>query len=70
MWAETERRYGRRIRAVYPNTAALEKLVAKQGIDGIYKSKQARMSCCDVRKSKPLDRALACAAAGITGPAC
>ena len=36
LWAETERRYGRRIRAVYPDHAALERLVAKQGIDGIY----------------------------------
>jgi phosphoadenosine phosphosulfate reductase len=67
LWAETERRYGRRIRAIYPNAGALERLVAKQGIDGIYDSKQARLSCCDVRKSKPLDRALAGAAAWITG---
>jgi phosphoadenosine phosphosulfate reductase len=51
LWAETERRYGRRIRAIYPNGAALERLVAKQGIDGIYQSQQARRSCCDVRKS-------------------
>ena len=67
LWAETERRYGRRIRAIYPQHAALEKLVAKQGIDGIYDSKDARQSCCDVRKSRPLDRALAGAAAWITG---
>jgi phosphoadenosine phosphosulfate reductase len=67
LWAETERRYGRRIRAIYPHHKALEKLVAKQGIDGIYESKQARMACCDVRKVKPLDRALAGAAAWITG---
>ena len=39
LWAETERRYGRRIRAIYPDRAALERLVAKQGIDGIYESK-------------------------------
>jgi phosphoadenosine phosphosulfate reductase len=67
LWAETERRYGRRIRAIYPQHSALEKLVAKQGIDGIYDSKQARQSCCDVRKGKPLERALAGAAAWITG---
>ena len=36
LWAQTERHYGRRIRAIYPNRAALERLVAKQGIDGIY----------------------------------
>jgi len=67
LWAETERRYGRRIRAIYPNGVALERLVARQGIDGIYESKQARNACCDVRKTKPLDRALVGAAAWITG---
>jgi phosphoadenosine phosphosulfate reductase len=67
LWAETERRYGRRIRAIYPDRAALERLVAKQGIDGIYQSKPARLACCDVRKTKPLDRALQGAAAWITG---
>ena len=67
LWAATERRYGRRIRAIYPNRAALERLVAKQGIDGIFESKRAREACCDVRKTRPLDRALSGAAAWITG---
>ena len=67
LWAETERRYGRRIRAIYPDRTALERLVAKHGIDGIYESKQARTACCDVRKTRPLDRALSGAAAWITG---
>jgi phosphoadenosine phosphosulfate reductase len=67
LWAETERRYGRRIRAIYPHRAALERLVAKQGIDGLYQSKQARTACCDVRKTRPLDRALSGAAAWVTG---
>jgi len=67
LWAETERRYGRRIRAIYPNNKVLEKLVARQAIDGVHESKQARLACCEVRKVKPLDRALAGAAAWITG---
>jgi 3'-phosphoadenosine 5'-phosphosulfate sulfotransferase (PAPS reductase)/FAD synthetase len=67
LWAETERRYRRRIRAIYPSRGALERLVAKQGINGIYESKQARTACCEVRKTRPLDRALAGAAAWITG---
>lgn len=67
LWAATERRYGHRIRAIYPNRAALERLVAKQGIDGIYESKRAREACCDVRKTRPLDRALSGATAWITG---
>ena len=67
LWGKTERRYGRRIRAIYPNTKSVEKLVAKQGIDGIYETQEARMACCDVRKVRPLDRALAGASAWLTG---
>lgn len=67
LWAATERRYARRIRAIYPNHASLERLVARQGIDGVYDSKETREACCSVRKTKPLDRALAGASAWITG---
>jgi phosphoadenosine phosphosulfate reductase len=67
LWSETERRYGRRIRAIYPNQAALESMVARHGIDGFYDSKEAREACCAVRKTRPLDGALAGAEAWITG---
>jgi phosphoadenosine phosphosulfate reductase len=67
LWTETERRYGRRIRAIYPNRAALEYLVARQGINGFYESKAAREACCAVRKTRPLDRAITGAAAWISG---
>lgn len=67
LWAETERRYGRRIRAIYPDRNTLEAVVARHGIDGFYDSKEAREACCEERKTKPLDRALAGAAAWITG---
>jgi phosphoadenosine phosphosulfate reductase len=67
LWSLTERRYGRRIRAIYPNNQSLEKLVARQGIDGIYDSKEARQACCEVRKVRPLDRALSGAKAWLTG---
>ncbi len=67
VWEETERRYGRRIRAVYPHRAALEELIAAQGINGFYYAKQARIACCDVRKVEPLKRALAGAQGWITG---
>ena len=67
LWAETERRYGRRIRAIYPNRQALETLIDRQGIDGFYESKEAREACCTVRKTRPLDRALKGAQAWITG---
>jgi len=67
LWAETERRYGRRIRAIYPEHVAVETLVDRQGIDGIYESKENRLACCDVRKVGPLERALAGSQAWITG---
>jgi phosphoadenosine phosphosulfate reductase len=67
LWAETERRYGRRIKALYPERVALEAMVARYGIEGFYESKQARYACCNVRKVRPLDAALDGAAAWITG---
>jgi phosphoadenosine phosphosulfate reductase len=52
---------------VYPQTDALEALVAEQGINGFYGSREARTSCCHVRKVEPLNRALAGAQGWITG---
>ena len=67
VWAHTERRYGRRIPALYPDREAVEALIAHQGIDGFYTSVGARRSCCYVRKVEPLRRALAGATAWVTG---
>lgn len=67
LWAETERRYGRRIRAIYPNHQSLETLVGKHGINGFYGSREARAACCHVRKVEPLNRALAGASAWLVG---
>jgi sulfate adenylyltransferase large subunit/phosphoadenylyl-sulfate reductase (thioredoxin) len=67
VWEQTEQRYGRRIRAIYPHHAALEDLVTTQGINGFYYAKEARIACCDVRKVEPLTRALAGAQGWITG---
>jgi phosphoadenosine phosphosulfate reductase len=67
LWARTETRYGLRIRAFYPDAKALETMVSEQGINGFYASKSARTTCCGVRKSEPLGRALNHAAVWITG---
>ena len=67
VWAETERRYGRRIRALAPRHDALEALIDKVGINGFYQSRDARVSCCHVRKIEPLDRALGGAAGWAVG---
>jgi phosphoadenosine phosphosulfate reductase len=67
LWAETENRYGRRIRSYAPDQVNLEALVAHQGINGFRQSIENRQSCCNVRKVEPLGRALAGAAVWITG---
>jgi phosphoadenosine phosphosulfate reductase len=67
VWMESEQRYGIRIRSIYPQHAAVEALVATQGINGFFQSRDARVACCHVRKVEPLNRALAGAAAWITG---
>lgn len=67
VWAETERRYGRRIRAIVPERGALEALIINQGSDGFRNSVAARQACCHVRKVEPLNRALAGAQGWVTG---
>jgi phosphoadenosine phosphosulfate reductase len=67
VWAETEARYGRRIRALVPERGAVEDWIARNGIDGFRSSVAARQGCCGVRKVEPLKRALAGAAGWVTG---
>jgi phosphoadenosine phosphosulfate reductase len=67
VWAETEKRYDARIRSFHPDQASLARFVAASGINGFYGSKEARLGCCHVRKVEPLGRALAGAAAWVTG---
>src|SRR5262249_52654617 len=56
-----------RVRVVYPDATALEKLVAAQGVNGFYGSLEARLECCRVRKVEPFRRAIAGFPAWITG---
>jgi len=65
--AKLERRYGHTIRVVYPDAAALERLVARQGVNGFYSSIEARLECCRVRKVEPFRRAIAGFYAWVTG---
>ena len=67
LWSETEARYGRRIRAFYPERESVEAFVTQQGIDGFRASIAARQACCAVRKVEPLHRALDGASGWITG---
>jgi phosphoadenosine phosphosulfate reductase len=62
-----QRHYRRRLRVVYPDAAALERLVAAQGVNGFYDSLEARLQCCRVRKVEPFRRAIAGYPAWVTG---
>lgn len=63
----SELRYGLKVRVVFPDAADVEMLVARDGIMGFRQSIEARKACCDVRKVRPLNKALAGAAGWITG---
>jgi phosphoadenosine phosphosulfate reductase len=67
VWAETEKRYGIRIAAVTPDRDRLEPFVREYGINSFRASVQNRQTCCAIRKSEPLGRALAGASAWISG---
>ena len=67
VWVATERRYGIKVRPYYPRRGDIEDLVARQGINGFYESKSARLACCQIRKVDPLNRALDGARGWITG---
>ena len=63
----SELRYGRKIRVVFPDAAEVESLVARDGIMGFRQSIEARKACCEIRKVRPLNKALKGAAAWSTG---
>lgn len=67
LWARTERKYGVRIKAFYPDAEAVQALTADQGINGFYHGLDLRKACCFVRKIEPLGRAIAGALGWITG---
>lgn len=63
----SELRYGRKIRVVFPEAAEVEALVARDGIMGFRQSIDARKACCEIRKVRPLNKALAGASGWLTG---
>jgi len=64
---QVEVRYGRCVTTLHPDAAALEELVARNGVNGFYASVDNRKACCAVRKIEPLRRGLAGKRAWVTG---
>jgi phosphoadenosine phosphosulfate reductase len=65
--AESERRYGIKIRVLAPEASQVEMLIERDGVLGFRNSIEARKTCCHVRKVQPLQRALHGAAGWVTG---
>ncbi len=66
--AKTQKKYGNvTFKVYYPDTKAVEEMVAAKGINLFYESVENRKTCCGVRKVEPLRRALSNADAWITG---
>ncbi len=63
----SELRYRTRIRLVVPDIKEVEDLVARDGVYGFRQSVENRKTCCEIRKVRPLNRALDGAQAWITG---
>jgi len=64
---ESQRRYGLNIRVVAPDALEIEALVARDGINGFRLAVENRKACCEVRKVRPLKRALSGAQGWVTG---
>lgn len=63
----TEDKYNLKIKIYTPNTEDLETMVNTRGINLFYTSIENRKECCNVRKVKPLQRALKGSLAWICG---
>ncbi len=63
----TSSKYGINIKVYFPNSAEVEEMVNKKGINLFYYSVENRKECCGIRKIKPLQRAFANLDAWICG---
>ena len=60
-------RYGVAVEVVSPDAAETREMVAQHGVNLFYRSIELRSTCCEIRKSRPLERALRGHDAWITG---
>jgi phosphoadenosine phosphosulfate reductase len=63
----TEKKYGIKIRAYFPDSGKVENMVYNHGINLFYESVENRKMCCNIRKIEPLKRALEGMSVWISG---
>lgn len=64
---KTNKRYGIKIKIMFPDTGQVEQMVNEKGINLFYDSVENRKLCCHIRKIEPLKRALKGNEIWITG---
>jgi len=64
---KTNARYKINLKVYFPESADVETFVTEKGVNSFYESVENRKACCDIRKVKPLNRALQGAKVWITG---
>ena len=62
-----QQRYQRELRMYVPQTAALERWVGRNGINGFRDGLELRHGCCNIRKVEPFRRAVSGHGAWVTG---
>ncbi|WNJ19185.1 phosphoadenylyl-sulfate reductase [Pontibacter sp. G13] len=60
-------RYKTQFEVYFPESRDVEQYVRQHGVNGFYESVENRLSCCEIRKKRPLKRALEGAEIWITG---
>jgi phosphoadenosine phosphosulfate reductase len=58
VWQRTLEKYSLKISVFYPDADEISNFVNREGINAFYQSKELRLTCCEIRKIKPLQRAL------------
>ncbi len=67
VWNKTSEKYDKKITVYFPDREEVETLVNEKGIYSFYESIENRKECCNIRKVKPLKRALKDIDLWITG---
>ncbi len=62
-----QQRYPVQIRVVSPDPGEVAEMTGRHGVNLFYRSPELRLLCCEVRKSRPLARALRGVDAWVTG---
>ena len=64
---ETSKKYGLSYEVVFPDNAAVEKMIQEKGPNSFYQSIENRKECCRIRKIDPLRRVLSTTKAWVCG---